>query len=94
MQKGIPKPYHIAGNTKDDVGYLIWTRVNWRRSDKIKFDANIGRSLNYTHFNPKLPTKILIHGYKDHGETGWVISVKNRYLKKGNYKMQQLNLTT
>ena len=75
---------HDGKNVTEDVDFLIWTRKNKDVHDTIKYDQSLPESLEASHFDPKLLTKILIHGYGDTGTTGWVINVKNEYLIKGN----------
>ena len=30
------------------------------------------------------PTKILFHGFSDHGKTGWILSLRDNYLQNGD----------
>ena len=61
------------------------SRVSKNARDDV--DYLIWTRQNKLHFNPKLPTKVLIHGYQDNGETGWIISIKDSYLIKGSVQM-------
>ena len=74
---------HTFANVSQDVDFLLWTRDNPDSYDHIQFNNSLPNQLNHSHFSPSLPTKILIHGYGDTGTTGWVIRVKDKYLKKG-----------
>ena len=87
LYEGIPTTSRVARARYHDVNYFIWTRVNRGQPDTIKHDVGIRQALKNSHFNPKLETKILIHGYKDHGLTGWIMDVKYEYLKKGKFTM-------
>ena len=84
----------IARDVANDVDFLLWTRTNPSDADHLKVDDVTG--LNASHFDRNLPTKILVHGYDDTGTTGWVLNVRNKYLKKGfkqkqNYKFKNID---
>ena len=73
----------MGRDVADDVSFLLWTRENSVEAQGLKVgDLNL---LNSTHFNKNLPTKILVHGYRDTGTTGWVLNVKTAYLNKGKF---------
>ena len=79
----IPVISHQFTNVSKDVDFLLWTRKNPNSYTEMKYNESLPKVLNNSHFSPSIPTKLLIHGYGDTGTTGWVISVKNKYLNKG-----------
>jgi hypothetical protein len=65
--------------------YLLWTRDNaGNNEDQVLLFNNL-TSIQESNFVGPKPTKIIVHGYSDHGKTGWVTRVKDAYLKKGMY---------
>ena len=54
--------------------------------DRLRYDENLPEDLKASHFTPTIPSKFLIHGYGDTGTTGWVLRVKDEYLKKGKLR--------
>ena len=76
---------HQFTNVSENVDFLLWTRENPDSDsyDLIQFNESLPSVLNHSHFSPRLPTKILIHGYGDTGTTDWILDVKDKYLIKG-----------
>jgi len=68
-----------------DVGKLVvysWTRKNPNVEEIMYIDEDM--SVHLPSFNKSNPSKILFHGFSDHGKTGWILSFRNRYLEVGD----------
>jgi hypothetical protein len=52
------------------------------RLQHLKLDDVVG--LNATYFVKSSPTKILVHGYEDTGDTDWILNVRSAYLDSGS----------
>ena len=62
-----------------DVRLLLWTRKDTEHGQEFTID-----SLSKTDFNRSRPTKILIHGFADHGQTIFVKALKKKFLEKAD----------
>ena len=65
------------------MDFLLWTKHNPFAETVLKYDNSLPDSLDESHFNETLPTKIIVHGYAGSGTQEWVINVKDAYLVKG-----------
>ena len=66
-----------------DVDFLLWTKHNPFEETVLKYDDSLPDSLDESHFNETLPTKVIVHGYDGSGTQDWVINVKDAYLMTG-----------
>jgi len=79
--------HHQYKDVAKDVDFLLWTRQNPENCYSIQLNDSLPSVLSNSSFSPSVETKILIHGYGDTGDTDWIIRVKDKYLKKGNYNV-------
>ena len=78
--------YDLQISEKDvikDVDFLLWTTHNPFAETVLKYDDSLPDSLDESHFNETLPTKVIVHGYDGCGTQEWVINVKDAYLVTG-----------
>ena len=74
--------FNDLSEVEKEVDFLLWTKENPNPSEYDKLKIGNLSALNSSHFKPDLPTKILIHGFEDHGTTGWVLKMTEQYFKK------------
>ena len=68
-------------NNTDDIEFVLWTRDNWFDDQILIFgDAD---SVANSNFDPSKPTKVLVHGFTDHGRVYWIRHMRDAYLGKG-----------
>ncbi|XP_041358259.1 pancreatic lipase-related protein 2-like [Gigantopelta aegis] len=61
--------------------FLLFTRLNRNNSDFQLLNYTIEDSVSSSHFNPKVPTKFILHGFSQNGTTSWVLGIKDEFLK-------------
>ncbi|KAK0160679.1 hypothetical protein PV328_008064 [Microctonus aethiopoides] len=77
-------PCLVHGNTScpdKEVTFFLYTRKNPTYGHEIIVN-DTDSNLKDTNFNPKLPTKILIHGYNSNMQLEALVDIRNEYLKK------------
>jgi len=66
-------PSHI------DTGFTMYSRLN--PTDGQVLSAYDEKTVTTSSYNPALPTKIIIHGYLEYGNTLWMHQTKDEFLK-------------
>lgn len=77
-------PCLVHGSTScpdKEVTFFLYTRKNPTDGHEIIVN-DTDSNLNDTNFNPKQPTKILIHGYNSNMQLEALVDIRNEYLKK------------
>nr|ACO12331.1 Pancreatic triacylglycerol lipase precursor [Lepeophtheirus salmonis] len=64
---------------QDTIKFLIWNRHNMIYPEILKYNQDRSKL-----FNQYLPTKFLVHGYRDVGDTNWIQKAKIEYLRREN----------
>lgn len=69
----------------EDINYELYTKDNKEQSVSLRVgDAT---RLKESPFNPAWPTKIIIHGWTDNGNTFWLHDIRRNYLSVGDYNV-------
>ncbi|XP_011173570.2 pancreatic triacylglycerol lipase [Solenopsis invicta] len=69
----------------DDINYELYTNDNKEQSVSLRVgDAT---QLKDSPFNPAWPTKIIIHGWMENGNSFWLHDVRRNYLSVGDYNV-------
>src|SRR6185437_13664790 len=75
-----------ADPKKIAVVYKLFTRQNPTDHDVIKYNSEA--SVKKSHFNPKLNTKIIVHGYLDNQFFGtWMGTMKDEFIIAGDFNI-------
>ncbi|XP_060654091.1 phospholipase A1 member A [Drosophila nasuta] len=71
-----------------DIKYYIYTRHNLMDRQSLQIDETMEKSnLTSSFFNPRHPTKILIHGYNSDMFLNPLQRMRDEYLAKGDYNI-------
>ncbi|XP_011300409.1 lipase member H-A-like [Fopius arisanus] len=70
----------------DEVTFFLYTRDN-PGSGKQIFVNDSSSNLHETNFNPRDPTKIVVHGYNSDMRLDSLVDIRNEYLKKRSYNV-------
>lgn len=78
--------------TAEDVNYDLYTKDNKEQA----FSLRVGDTaqLKDSPFNPTWPTKIIVHGWTDSGDTFWLHDIRRNYLSIGDYNVICVNWFT
>eukprot|EP00096_Caligus_rogercresseyi_P010909 TRINITY_DN4116_c0_g1_i1.p1 TRINITY_DN4116_c0_g1~~TRINITY_DN4116_c0_g1_i1.p1 ORF type:complete len:298 (-),score=14.82 TRINITY_DN4116_c0_g1_i1:162-1055(-) len=72
--------------SQSSIYYFLWTLGNPSQAEIL---GSRGTVSNY--FNPEFLTIFLVHGYRDVGDTNWILRSKDEYLKKGRCNVISLD---
>lgn len=61
--------------------FMLYTRKNQKTADIIRYDS-IGRN-----FDPKKPTKFIVHGFLHDAVQPWVLGMKDNFLSVGDFNV-------
>lgn len=78
--------------TADDMNYDLYTKDN--KEQAVSLRVGDTAQLKNSPFNPEWPTKIIIHGWTDNGNTFWLQDVRRNYLSIGDYNVICVNWFT
>ncbi|XP_015116438.1 uncharacterized protein LOC107040733 [Diachasma alloeum] len=70
----------------DEVTFFLYTRENPGSSRQILVNDS-SSNLHETNFNPRHPTKIIVHGYNSDMRLDSLVDIRNEYLRKGSYNI-------
>jgi len=76
----------VTRDVAEDVHLNLYTNLNGG-STPYRLLVNDVDNLANSGFNPQNPTKILIHGFGNNGQSAIIIDTKNAYLATGNYNI-------
>lgn len=80
----------LEGELKeDDLNYELYTKDNKEQSFSLRMGDTV--QLKDSPFNPEWPTKIIIHGWTDNGNTFWLHDIRRNYLSVGEYNVICVN---
>ena len=71
----LPVPPHEIG-----LRLFLYTRSNPTRPQELAWDDE--SSIRSSHIRPELPTKVIVHGWREHGQRDWMIRMKDAILAK------------
>nr|XP_003700218.1 PREDICTED: pancreatic triacylglycerol lipase-like [Megachile rotundata] len=91
------KPVKIASNSLESLSgvseaelpnrvfFYLYTRSTWTNGEKLILgDANsVGRS----HFSARRPTRFVIHGWQNSGQSKTCTSIRDAFLQNGDYNV-------
>ena len=60
---------------------MLYTRRNQYNADLVRYNS-IGQ-----YYDPKKPTKFIIHGFLHNGIKKWVLDIKDNFLSIGDYNI-------
>lgn len=87
----ISSDHAVIGNVIDsdlkaeDINYELYTKDNKEQFVSLRVGDNV--QLKESPFNSTWPTKILIHGWTDSGNTSWLQNMRQNYLSVGDYNV-------
>ncbi|XP_072756273.1 pancreatic lipase-related protein 2-like [Anoplolepis gracilipes] len=73
----------------EDVNYDLYTKDN--KEQAVSLPVSDSAQLKKSPFNSAWPTKIIIHGWMDNGNTFWLHNVRRNYLSVGDYNIICVN---
>lgn len=91
----ISNDHAVIGNIIDsdlkteDVNYELYTKDNKEQSVSLRVSDSA--QLKDSPFNSTWPTKIIIHGWMDNGNTLWLHNIRRNYLSVGDYNVICVN---
>lgn len=68
-----------------DIGFFLYTRENPNEPVSLRLGDVL--SLRASNFSYHLPTKVLIHGWTDNGNSLWIKEFRRNYLKTGDFNV-------
>lgn len=91
----ISNDHAVIGNIIDsdlkteDVNYELYTKDNKEQSVSLRVGDSA--QLKDSPFNFTWPTKIIVHGWMDNGNTFWLHNIRRNYLSVGDYNVICVN---
>lgn len=73
----------------EDVTYDLYTTDN--KDEAVTLRTGDTAQLKDSPFNPAWPTKIIIHGWIENGDTFWYHDIRRNYLSIGDYNVICVN---
>lgn len=73
-----------------EITFHLFTRKNPHDSQEIFVNAT-GSNLKLLNFDPKAPTKIIVHGYNSDMDLDSLVEIRNEYLKKAKSNLIALD---
>ncbi|XP_050442777.1 pancreatic lipase-related protein 2-like isoform X2 [Adelges cooleyi] len=64
------------------TSFTLYTRKNLEEGQILEVNSN--ETITKSNFQPKKPTKLIIHGFVSDAESEWMITMKNELLKNSN----------
>ncbi|CAG0885947.1 unnamed protein product [Darwinula stevensoni] len=71
----LPVPPHEVG-----LRLFLYTRLNPVQEQELVW--NDEESIRRSNFRPELPTKVIVHGWREHGQREWMVRMKDAILAK------------
>ncbi|XP_046330810.2 pancreatic lipase-related protein 2-like [Haliotis rufescens] len=68
-------------------GFWLYTRESIGNDDYDELNYTDLSSVTASKFEPKKPTKIIVHGFNNNGNTSWVQVMKDTFLKLGDFNV-------
>ncbi|XP_014247564.1 pancreatic triacylglycerol lipase-like [Cimex lectularius] len=65
----------------EHIKFFLYTRNNFDQVEQISME-DFKEKIKDTHYDPTAPTKLLIPGQKENGDSELLLNLKNEYLKK------------
>lgn len=78
------------GSSTSDIKFHLYTRQNPSVPDQLLLDNR--QSIRNSHFNPRLPTRFEIHGWRVQNNPDW--NVRAKYLEKGRFNVIYVDWST
>ena len=81
-----------SGENLLDLQYYLWTPENhdWLSYDVVLKDVE---SLMRSNFNPKLKSKVIVHGFGSTPHEQWIFEMKDAFFKHGDYNIFSVDYT-
>lgn len=78
------RPINVLPASRESVNtqFRLYTRKNPQEDHVVRVDYPVTYDLS--NFEPKNPTKFIIHGFTDNGFKPWIIQMKDEFLKYGD----------
>lgn len=73
----------------EDINYELYTKDNKEQSVSLR--EGDSAQLKESPFNSTWPTKIIIHGWIENGNTFWINNIRQNYLSIGDYNVICVN---
>ncbi|KAL6416745.1 hypothetical protein ACFW04_008252 [Cataglyphis niger] len=70
----------------EEVTFFLYTKFNPEEGQQLIVNAT-SSNLADTNFVSALPTKIIVHGYNSDMQLGYLVDIRNEYLKRGKYNL-------
>ncbi|XP_029659615.1 uncharacterized protein LOC115233379 isoform X2 [Formica exsecta] len=70
----------------EEVTFYLYTRFNPEEGQQLLVNAT-SSNLADTNFVAAAPTKIIVHGYNSDMQLGYLVDIRNEYLKRGKYNL-------
>ncbi|XP_014473566.1 PREDICTED: uncharacterized protein LOC106743854 [Dinoponera quadriceps] len=74
----------------EEVTFYLYTKHNPDVGQRVLVNGS-GSNLADTNFVAKSPTKIIVHGYNSDMQLGYLVDIRNEYLRKGRYNLIALD---
>lgn len=71
----------------EEVRFYLYTRNNIKNGQEVILTFNGDSNLPETYFDIVNPTKIIVHGYNSDMQLDTLVSIRNEYLKRGEYNV-------
>lgn len=78
-----PEPFRFR--PERDIVYILFTRSNPTNGQIL--DISNPSSITNSHFNPRHPTRFLIHGWNNDRNSAFNIMIRDAYLAEGNFNV-------
>lgn len=69
------------------IKYFLYTRKNKEEGEGQRIFINYKENVTNSNFNPDHPTRVLIHGFFNDGNSYFGQKVKDAYLQRGEYNV-------
>ncbi|XP_050442779.1 pancreatic lipase-related protein 2-like isoform X4 [Adelges cooleyi] len=76
------KPNPLEEYQNPIESFILFTRKNLEEGQIL--EVNSSETITNSNFQPKKPTKLIIHGYISNADAQWMITMKNELLKNSN----------
>lgn len=70
----------------DEITFRLFTRASPTEGQQVLVNAS-GSNLATTHFDPQLPTKIVVHGYNSDSNLEALVSIREGYLARAGHNV-------
>lgn len=71
-------------NANNDVFFLLFTRSNPTSGQRIGLDAG---GISASHFASSRPTRFIVHGWNNQGDSAVNIEITAAYLRQGDFNV-------